>query len=275
MSIRFSCGERPVGPSLQDLPRFSANLHFLFGELPFPERFAAAARAGFRAVEFPDPYGHPLPALAERLRASDLACVLLNVPMGDRARGEMGIACLPDRTEEFRAGMDRAVEAARALHCPRLNCMAGRQPPGVDPRDVHDTLVRNLGLAAAAAGRAGLELTLEPLNTTDYPDIFVRGTAQALALIQEVGAANLRLQFDCYHLQLMEGDLEASLERLLPHIGHVQIGDVPGRHEPGTGTIPYPRIFALLDRLGYDGWVGAEYHPSRRTEETLGWLPVQ
>jgi hydroxypyruvate isomerase len=150
--------------------------------------------------------------------------------------------------------------------------MAGRQPPGVDPDRVRATLVQNLRLAAAACAGAGLELCLEPLNSTDNPDIFVRGTQQALAVIDEVGAANLRLQFDCYHMQIMEGGLAPALERLLPRIGHVQIGDVPGRHEPGSGGVPYPALFALLDRLGYPGWVGAEYHPSQRTEDTLGWF---
>jgi hydroxypyruvate isomerase len=255
------------------VPRFSANLHFLFGERPFLERFAAAARAGFRAVEFPDPYRHSADELTAGLRAERLACVLLNFPMGDRARGEMGIACLPDRMEEFRASVPRAIAAARALGCPRLNCMAGRQPAGADPHRLHATLVQNLRLATAACARAGLEVCLEPLNTRDHPDIFLRGSQQALALIEEVGASNLRLQFDCYHLQLMEGGLAVALERLLPSIGHIQIGDVPGRHEPGSGEIDYPTIFALLDRLGYRGWVGAEYHPSRPTEETLGWLP--
>jgi hydroxypyruvate isomerase len=255
------------------VPRFSANLHFLFGEHAFLDRFAAAARAGFHAVEFPDPYSHPLPQLAARLRAHDLQCVLLNVPMGDRAKGEMGIACLPDRRDEFRAGLTRAIEAATTLGCPRLNCMAGRQPPGVDAEKVRATLVDNLRLAAESASRAGLEICLEPLNTTDLPDIYLRGTQQAVALIEEAGAPNLRLQFDCYHLQIMEGALETSLQQLLPLIGHIQIADVPARHEPGTGEIEYPRIFQLLDRLAYPGWVGAEYHPSRRTEETLGWMP--
>ena len=254
------------------MPRFSANLHFLFNEVPFLERFAAAERAGFAAVEFPDPYAHPLPELAARLRDHRLACVLVNFPMGDRARGEMGIACLADREEEFRDGLPRAIAAAQALGCPRLNCMAGRQPPGADPQRLRATLVENLKRASEACARAGLELTLEPLNSADTPDIFVRGSAQAVAIIEEVGAPNLRLQFDCYHLQRMEGALEQSLERLLRLVGHIQIGDVPGRHEPGSGEIPYGAIFALVDRLGYGGWVGAEYRPSRRTEETLGWF---
>jgi hydroxypyruvate isomerase len=254
------------------VPRFSANLHFLFGEVPFLDRFEAAARAGFTAVEFPDPYGSPLHDMAARLEAHRLDCVLLNLPMGDRARGEMGIACLPQRLDEFRAGVPRAIEAARALGCPRLNCMAGRQPPGADPERLRATLIENLRWTAEACARAGLALTLEPLNSADYPDIFVRGTGQALALMDEAGAPNLGLQFDCYHMGIMEGALAESLERLLPRIAHVQIGDLPGRHEPGSGQLPYPALFALLDRLGYQGWVGAEYHPSKRTEETLGWF---
>jgi hydroxypyruvate isomerase len=209
--------------------------------------------------------------VAARLRANHLACVLLNFPMGDRAQGEMGIACLPGRIAEFREGVTQGIEAARALGCPRLNCMAGRRPPGADATALRATLVENLRYAARACAAAGLGVTVEPLNTTDYPDIFVSGSAQAIELIREVGADNLHLQFDCYHLQIMEGDLAAALERLLPVIGHVQIGDVPGRHEPGSGAIDYPALFARLDRLGYAGWVGAEYHPSRRTEETLAW----
>jgi hydroxypyruvate isomerase len=150
--------------------------------------------------------------------------------------------------------------------------MAGRQPPGAEPEHLRATLVENLRFTAEACARADLELTLEPLNGTDYPDIFVRGTEQALSLIGETGAPNLSLQFDCYHMGIMEGALAPSLERLLPRIGHIQIGDLPGRHEPGSGQLPYPALFALLDRLGYQGWVGAEYHPSGRTEETLGWF---
>jgi hydroxypyruvate isomerase len=248
-------------------------LHFLFGEHSFLDRFGAAARAGFQAVEFPDPYSYPLEVLAERLRTHALRCVLLNFPMGDRKKGEMGLACLPERREEFRAAVPKAIEAARQLGCPRLNCMAGRQPPHADPDELRATLTENLALAARACASAGLELTLEPLNTVDYPDIFVSRAQQAIDVIHSVGATNLGLQFDCYHLQIMEGSLSEPLERFLPMIRHIQIGDVPGRHEPGSGTIDHGQLFALLDRLGYPGWVGAEYVPSRRTEETLGWLP--
>lgn len=254
------------------MPRFSANLHFLFTERGFLDRFEAAARAGFAAVEFPDPYVHPLPEIRSRLRTHALACVLLNFPMGDRAKGEMGIACHPDRRAEFREGVGTAIEAARALACPRLNCMAGRRPPGADPRELRATLVENLRLATRACADAGLEVTLEPLNTVDVPDIFVNSSQQAVDIIHDVGADNLGLQFDCYHLQLMEGSLSASLARLMPMIRHIQIGDVPGRHEPGTGAIAYPSLFALIDQLGYRGWVGAEYRPDRPTEDTLAWL---
>jgi hydroxypyruvate isomerase len=254
------------------VPRFSANLHFLFGEHAFLDRFEAAARAGFGAVEFPDPYSYPLSAIADRLSAHPLACVLLNFPMGDRKQGDMGLAGLPDRRDEFRASIPVAIEAARRLGCPRLNCMAGRRPAGADPGVLHAVLVENLRLAADACAHAGLELTLEPLNTVDNPDIFISGAQQAVEVIRDVGAPNLALQFDCYHLRVMEGDLAAPLQRLLPMIGHIQIGDVPGRHEPGSGIVDYPQLFALLDRLGYAGWVGAEYVPSTRTEDTLGWF---
>jgi hydroxypyruvate isomerase len=256
----------------RDVPRFSANLHFLFNEHPFLDRFAAAARAGFTAVEFPDPYAFPLAELVARLRANALSCVLLNFPMGDRAAGEMGLACLPERTDEFRATVPRAIAAAQALGCPRLNCMAGRAPAGAEPDRLRATLVDNLRLAAAACAEAGLEVMLEPLNDADLPDIYVKGTAQAVDIIREVGAANLRLQFDCYHLTVMGEPIAATLERLLPLVGHIQIGDVPGRHEPGTGDVRYDQIFKAIDLLGYGGWVGAEYRPSGRTDDSFGWL---
>jgi hydroxypyruvate isomerase len=223
-------------------------------------------------VEFPDPYAFPLAELAARLRAHALSCVLLNFPMGDRAAGEMGLACLPDRADEFRAGIPRAIEAARALGCARLNCMAGRMPPGADPGRLRAALVAHLRLAAAACAEAGLEVTLEPLNDADIPDIFVKGSAQALDIIREVGADNLRLQFDCYHLTVMGEPIAATLEQVLPLVGHIQIGDVPGRHEPGTGEIRYDHLFKAIDLMGYGGWVGAEYRPSGHTDDSFGWL---
>jgi len=255
------------------VPRFSANLGFLFTEHPFLDRFAAAARAGFGAVEFPDPYGHPPGAIASRLEEHALECALFNLPLGDRAHGERGLACLPDRVAEFRAGVPLAIAAARELRCMRINCMAGLAPAGADPAALRATLVDNVRFAARQFRQANLILCLEALSTVECPGFFLDGSRQAADLIRDVGEDNVRFQLDLYHMQLMEGDLAATIERLLPHIGHVQFADVPGRHEPGTGQIDFPPLFALLDRLGYQGWVGAEYRPSRRTEDTLAWKP--
>jgi hydroxypyruvate isomerase len=253
------------------MPRFSANLHFLFNERPFLERFAAARAAGFAAVEFPDPYSYEREALAAGLRDNRLECALMNLPMGQRAQGEMGIACLPDRVAEFREGVARAIDIARHLHCPRLNCLAGRAPAGASRAELLAVLKQNLRFAARSFAAAGLTVCLEPINSIDVPDFLLTGSQAAVDVISEVGEPNLKLQYDCYHLELMEGDLPATISRLLPVIGHVQIADVPGRHEPGTGRIPYPQLFAHLDRIGYRGWVGAEYRPSQRTEDTFAW----
>ncbi len=250
----------------------AANLHFLFTEVPFLERFAAAARVGFRAVEFPDAYDHPPAQLAGLLATHGLTCALVNFPMGDRQKGELGFACHPDRRDEFAASVPLAIATARALGCHQLNCMAGYAPPGADPAELRATLVENLRLATGAAGAAGLKLLLEPLNIHDRPGLFVTGSAQAMAIIDDVGADNLQLQFDCYHLHRMGEDVLATLSALLPRVGHVQVADVPGRHQPGSGEIPYRDIFALLEQRGYRGFIAAEYHPSGRTEDSLGWL---
>ena len=250
----------------------AANLHFLFTEVPFLDRFAAAARAGFKAVEFPDAYDHPPAVLADQLARHRLTCALVNFPMGDRQRGELGFACHPDRREEFRASVPLAIATARALGCGQLNCMAGYAPPGADPTRLRATLIENLRFAAQATSAAGLRVLLEPLNIHDRPGLFVQGSAQALAILDDVGADTLRLQFDCYHLRRMGEDLLPALATLLPRVGHVQVADVPGRHQPGSGEIPYPEIFSLLEARGYQGWIGAEYHPTGRTEDSLGWL---
>jgi hydroxypyruvate isomerase len=254
------------------MPRFCANLGFLFTEVPFLERFAAAAAAGFTAVELADPYTVGAARIAAELEQHGLTCALFNMPMGDRAGGERGLACLPDRVQEFRDGVAAAADAARILRCSRINCMAGRVPAGADPLLLRATLVDNVRFAARALADSELTMCIEPLSTAECPDFFLTGVQPAIELINEVGADNLRLQFDCYHRQVQEGDAVGSLSRLLPLVGHVQIGDVPGRHEPGTGQIPFRRLFAELDRLRYEGWVGAEYHPSGRTVETLGWM---
>jgi len=254
------------------MPRFAANLTMLFTELPFLERFAAARAAGFGAVEYLFPYDHPMAELAARLRAHGLKQVLHNLPAGDWAAGERGIACHPDRVGEFREGVGRAIAYANALDCPQLNCLAGKLPAGVGAQSAHATLVDNLRYAAGALGAAGIRLLVEPINTFDIPGFFLNRTAQAIALIDEVGSDNLFLQYDVYHAQRMEGELAATLQQHLERIAHVQVADNPGRNEPGSGEINYDFLFAHLDRIGYAGWVGCEYKPAATTAEGLGWL---
>jgi hydroxypyruvate isomerase len=251
--------------------RFSANLGMLFGEVAFLGRFARARAAGFDAVEFPFPYEHPKEALAEQLAAQGLTLVLHNLPPGDWANGERGLACQPDRQSEFRDGVGLALDYARALGCTRLNCVAGTAR-GLSHARAFDTLVDNLRFAAAELGKAGVQLLVEPINTRDMPGFFLNTSAQALALIDAVGSPNLWLQYDVYHMQVMQGDLARDIERCLPRVAHVQIADNPGRHEPGTGEIHYPFVLGCLERLGYTGWVGCEYHPLTTTEAGLGWL---
>jgi hydroxypyruvate isomerase len=253
------------------MPRFAANLTMLFTEVPFLDRFERAARAGFQAVEFLFPYAHPAEEIRRRLDEHRLALVLHNLPAGDWDAGERGIACLPDRVDEFRAGVATAITYAKALGVTQLNCLAGKAPAGADPALLHRTLVANLRFAADALRRADLRLLVEPINTFDIPGFFVNRTAQALAIIDEVGADNLALQYDLYHAQRMEGELAATLEKHLARIAHVQLADNPGRHEPGSGEINYPFIFAHLDRIGYRGWVGCEYKPAASTEAGLHW----
>lgn len=254
------------------MPRFAANLTMLFTELDFLDRFEAASRAGFEAVEYLFPYAFEARALAERLRAHGLAQALHNLPAGDWDAGERGIACHPDRTREFREGVAQGISYARALGCTQLNCLAGITPPAADPRRVHATLVDNLRWAARALRDEGIRLLLEPINTRDLPGFHLCRTRQALDLIAEVGSDNVHLQYDVYHMQVMEGDLVPTIEHNLARIAHVQIADTPGRHEPGTGEINYPFIFERLDALGYRGWVGCEYRPRAGTVAGLGWF---
>ena len=253
------------------MPRFAANLTMLFTEVPFLDRFERAARAGFQAVEFLFPYAFAAEEIRRRLDAHQLQLVLHNLPAGDWDAGERGIACLPDRVEEFRAGVATAIAYAKALGVTQLNCLAGKAPAGADPALLQHTLVDNLRFAAAALREAGIKLLLEPINTVDIPGFFVNRTAQALAILDEVGADNLYLQYDLYHAQRMEGELAATLEKHQARIAHVQLADNPGRHEPGTGEINYPFLFAHLDRIGYRGWIGCEYKPATTTEAGLHW----
>lgn len=251
--------------------KFSANLSMLFTETAFPERFARAAAAGFEAVECMFPYDWPRELLAETLAQQRLGFVLHNLPPGDWAAGERGIACLPGRGDEFQEGVGLAIDYAKALDCRRLNCLAGIAPAGVAPERLMDTLVANLEFAADALAHAGIQLLVEPLNNRDIPGFFLTGTREAAALIDAVDHPNLAIQYDVYHMQRMEGDLIATLAGHLDRIGHIQIADNPGRHEPGTGEINFANLFAAVDAAGYDGWIGCEYLPLDGTEAGLHW----
>jgi hydroxypyruvate isomerase len=253
------------------MPRFAANLTMLFNEAPFLDRFERAARAGFEAVEFLFPYAWSPVELRRRLNANGLKLVLHNLPAGNWEAGERGIACHPDRVDEFSAGVAKAVEYATELGVPRVNCLAGKAPPGVDGALLRKTLVENLRYAAGELKKAGLKLLLEPVNTFDIPSFYVNRADQALGILDAVGADNAFLQYDIYHAQRMEGELAATLQKNLARIGHVQVADNPGRNEPGTGEIDYAFLFSYIDRIGYDGWIGCEYKPATTTEAGLGW----
>jgi hydroxypyruvate isomerase len=254
------------------MPKFAANLTMLFNEVDFLDRFAAAAEAGFAGVEYLFPYPYPAEDLAERLAKHNLIQVLHNLPAGDWGAGERGIAVLPERVEEFRQGVDTAIAYAKTLGCSQVNCLTGVAPEGAEPAQLHRTFVENLRFAAERLGAEGIKLLIEPINTRDIPEFFLNRTAQAAAILDEVGSDNLFIQYDIYHMQIMEGDLAPTLEANLARIAHVQLADTPGRHEPGTGEINYPFLFDHLDRIGYSGWIGCEYKPATTTVEGLGWF---
>jgi hydroxypyruvate isomerase len=254
------------------MPKFCANLTMLYNEIDFLDRFAAAARDGFQGVEYLFPYPFPKEELARRLREHGLVQVLHNLPAGDWGKGERGIACLPDRTDEFRDGVGRAIDYATALGCRQVNCLAGVAPEGVPPAELRRIFVENVRFAAAELGKAGIKLLIEPVNTRDIPGFYLNKSAQAMEIIAEVGSDNLYLQYDFYHTQIMEGDLTTTFRRLKDRIAHVQIADNPGRNEPGTGEIDYGFIFEMLDREGYAGWVGCEYKPRTTTSDGLSWF---
>ena len=253
------------------MPKFAANLTMLFTELPFLDRFEQAAKAGFEAVEFLFPYAFPAEEIQQRLQAHKLKLVLHNLPAGDWDAGERGIACHPDRVSEFREGVAKAIVYAKALGVGQLNCLAGKAPVGVADDVLRQTFVENLRFAAAELKKAGLRLLIEPINTFDIPGFYLNRTTQAVSILVEVGADNAFVQYDIYHAQRMEGELAATMQKYLPRIGHIQLADNPGRNEPGTGEINYPFLFAHLDRIGYDGWIGCEYKPATTTEAGLDW----
>ncbi|HRK23519.1 MAG TPA: hydroxypyruvate isomerase [Beijerinckiaceae bacterium] len=254
------------------MPRFAANLSMLFNEHAFLDRFEAAAKAGFLGVEFLFPYAEDKAVLAEKLAANGLTQVLFNLPPGNWDAGERGIACLPDRVGEFQDGVGKAIDYARALGNRQVNCLSGIAPAGVPREQMLRTLVENLRFAAEKLKEVGILLIVEPINFYDMPGFFLNRSSEAVAIFDEVGSDNIKLQYDIYHMQRMEGELAATIERLLPRIAHIQIADNPGRHEPGTGEINYPFLFALLDRLGYPGWVSCEYRPKAGTLAGLGWM---
>ncbi len=254
------------------MPKFAANLSMLFTELPFLARFEAAATAGFKGVEYLSPYEAPKDEIASLLQRHGLTQALFNLPAGDWAKGERGIACHPGREEEFRVGIAKAVDYAKALGATQVNCLAGIAPANADKAVLRKTFVANLRYAAEALASAGVLLIAEPINSYDIPGFYLNRSQQALDIFDEVGSDNLKLQYDIYHMQRMEGELAATLTKLLPRIAHVQCADNPGRNEPGTGEINYEFLFAHLDAIGYAGWVGAEYRPKTSTLGGLSWL---
>jgi len=256
------------------MPKFAANISMLFTEVPFLERFAAAAAAGFRGVEYVGPYDFPAEQIAELLAKHGLTQVLFNLPAGNWAAGERGIGCHPDRVGEFQDGVGKAIAYARLLGNKQINCLAGIVPKGVAAEKAEETFVANLRYAADELKKAGVLLIAEPINTYDIPGFFLNRSAQALAIFEKVGSDNLKLQYDIYHMQRMEGELAKTIERLMPRIAHFQIAGNPNRTEPDRGEINYAFLFALIERLGYGGWIGAEYKPVGTTTAGLGWLKI-
>lgn len=254
------------------MPRFCANLSFLWTEVDFLSRFEKAAQAGFKAVEYLTPYAYPAGQLAELLRRHHLEQVLHNLPVGDWDKGERGIGCLPDRVGEFQDDVGKGIAYAKALGCRQLNCLAGIAPAGVPADKVERTLVDNLRFAARALEQEGIRLLVEPINTIDIPGFYLNRSVQTLRVLDAVGHPNAWLQYDIYHMQVMEGDLTRSIRTHLKRIAHLQLADNPGRNEPGTGEIHYPNLFRAIDAAGYSGWIGCEYKPAQGTDAGIGWV---
>ena len=254
------------------MPRFAANLSMMFNEVPFLDRFALAAKAGFKGVEFLFPYDHPAAEIAARLKDNGLQQVLFNAPAGDFGKGERGMAAIPGKQAAFRESIKLALEYATTLACPRLHIMAGLKPEGV----AHDTLTAvygaNLAYAAEECAKAGVKPIIEPINHRDIPGFFLNTTDQAAAIIAAIGPEKLGLQFDLYHCQITEGDVVKRVEKHLPLIAHMQVADTPGRHEPGTGEVNWPFVFKTIDALGFRGWIGCEYRPAGETLAGLSWF---
>lgn len=253
------------------MPKLAANLTLMFNEVDFLDRFAAAAKAGFRAVEFLFPYDYDKNVIKQKLDENNLTLVLHNLPAGNWSGGERGIGCHDDRIAEFEAGVEQAIGYATALGCTQLNCLAGLRPFHRDPLEARETFIRNLQFAASRLQTAGIKLLIEAINTRDIPGFFLTNSAQAIDIITAVGSDNLFFQYDIYHMQIMEGDLAPTIEKHLPLIPHMQLADTPGRHEPGSGEINFDFLLPHIDKLGYTGWIGCEYKPATTTAAGLGW----
>ena len=254
------------------MPKFAANLTMLYTELPFLDRFEAAAKSGFKGVEFLFPYAHGAEHIRDKALQAGVQIVLHNLPAGDWDAGERGIACLPERVAEFRDGVAKAIDYAKVLGVTQVNCLAGKAPAGADPAALRSTFVDNLRFAAEQLKPHGIRLLIEPTNTYDIPGFYLNRTAQALSIMDEVGSDNLFLQYDIYHMQRTEGELAATMQKHLARIGHLQLADNPGRNEPGTGEINYSFLFQHIDAIGYTGWIGCEYKPKTTTTAGLSWL---
>jgi hydroxypyruvate isomerase len=254
------------------MPQFAANLTMLFNESPFLDRFERAAKCGFQAVEFLFPYAFSAQEIKQKLVQNNLQLVLHNLPAGDWDAGERGIACLPDRIEEFTAGVAKAIEYAKVLDVHQINCLAGKAPSEVAPDLLNKTFVNNLRYASSELKKVNIKLLIEPINTFDIPGFYLSKTQQALDILNEVDSDNLYIQYDIYHAQRMEGELCKTLETNLSKIAHIQLADNPGRNEPGTGEINYAHLFKFIDSIGYQGWIGCEYKPAASTEAGLGWI---
>lgn len=254
------------------MPKFNANLSMMFQEVDFLDRFEAAAKAGFKGVEYLFPYDFEVDQLVELLNKNNLKQVLHNLPAGDWGAGDRGLGVLPDRVGEFQESVGRAIEYAKSLGNTQVNMLSGIAPQGVDADVLNKTFIDNASFAASELAKNGIRLVIEPINTRDMPGFFLCGTQQGLDMISATGSDNIQLQYDIYHMQIMEGDLAPTIKKNLSSIGHIQLADTPGRHEPGTGEINYPFLFDFLDQIGYGGWIGCEYIPATKTEDSLGWF---
>jgi hydroxypyruvate isomerase len=254
------------------MPRFNANLSMMFNEVDFLERFGAAARAGFKGVEFLFPYAFDKGQLVDLVKKNNLQVVLFNMPPGDWNAGDRGMACDPSRKGEFQDLVGKAIDYATALGCRQLHCMAGLKPRGVNEEQMRDAYIANLQFAGSEAGKHGMNVLIEAINVRDIPGFYLNTSRQAIDILHYVGLPNVKFQYDIYHMQIMEGDLAPTIEKHLPHIAHMQLADTPGRHEPGTGEINYEFLFQHIDRIGYRGWIGCEYRPAGATEAGLGWV---